>query len=235
MVKNLAIIPARTGSKRIPDKNIVNFMGKPLIAYTIEAAIESDLFDDIIVSTDSPEYAKIAEKYGAWVPFLRKEYNDDYSPLNKVYLSVLDMIKTELGKEYSNICALQATCPLRDASIIKTIYNFFLDSDSKTVLSCSKFNFMNPWWSFKMAYNSEADFMLSNPVKTRSQDNEELFYPTGAVGFAKVKDFIEDSTFYGKGHKFFSIDWKYAVDIDNYQDLEFAKAVFSMINQTKET
>jgi len=227
MVKNLAIIPARSGSKRIPDKNIIDFMGKPLMAYTIEAAISSGLFECVFVSTDSEKYAEIAIKYGAEVPFLRTECSDDITPLNKVYLHTLTAIEEKLHKKYDCFCALQVSCPLRTAKEILGTYNFFIESKASTVLTCAKFNFMNPWWAFKME-NKEAHFVLSEPMKSRSQDNEELFYPTGAVGFAKIESYKQEPSFYGKGHKFFPIDWKSAIDIDNYEDLELAKAVFVM-------
>lgn len=227
MVKNLAIIPARSGSKRIPDKNIIDFMGKPLIAYTIEAAIQSGLFETVFVSTDSEKYAEVAIKYGAEVPFLRMEHNDDFTGLNQVYLYTLDIVEKKINKKYDNFCALQVSCPLRTAEEIKNTYDFFINSNANTVLTCSKFNFMNPWWSFKMR-NNEANFMLSEPMKSRSQDNEELFYPTGAIGFAKVESYKQEPSFYGERHKFFPIDWKSAVDIDNYEDLEFAQAVFGL-------
>jgi N-acylneuraminate cytidylyltransferase len=230
MVKNLAVIPARSGSKRIPDKNIMDFMNKPLIAHTIEAALKSNLFEDVIVSTDSLKYAEIANKYGAWVPFLRDKYCDDYSTLNNVMIHVLDSIYEKTGKTYDSICSLQVSCPLRNESVIREVYSFFTNTNAPTVLSCSMFNFMNPWWAFKMENNSEASFININPMDARSQDKERLFFPTGAVGFAKTKDFRKDPSFYGKGHKYFPIDWKYAIDIDNYEDVEFAKAVYKMVN-----
>lgn len=232
MVRNLAIIPARSGSKRVKDKNIMPFMGKPMLAYTIEAALESGVFDDVLVSTDSEEYAEIAKQYGAWVPFLREECNDDYSPLYEVMFYVLRSLEEKLGKTYDNFASLQVSCPLRDGKIIKDMYDFFITSDTPTALTCFPFDFMNPWWAFKMK-NGEADFVLSSPVKSRSQDNEQLYCPTGAVGFAKVDAYKKDHTFYGEGHKFFPIDWKYAVDIDNFEDVEMAEAAYLMLNKSK--
>ncbi len=231
MVKNLAIIPARSGSKRVKDKNIMPFMGKPMLVWTIEAALKSGVFDDVIVSTDSEIYAEIAKKAGAWVPFLREENNDDYSTLAQVMLHVLDSLEKKLSKKYDNFASLQVSCPLRNEKIIKNVYEDFIKTNAKTTLTCFEFNFMNPWWAFKMDEKGNADFVLNSPAKSRSQDNSTLYCPTGAVGFARVEDFRQDSSFYGEGHKFFPIDWKYAVDIDNIEDVEMGKAVFLMLNK----
>ena len=220
MVKNLAIIPARSGSKRVPNKNIIDFMGKPIMAYTIEAALQSGVYDDVIVSTDSEEYAQIALKYGAQVPFLRGECADDYSTIADVINYTLRELSAKFDKEYDSVCSLQVSCPLRDAQTIKDVYKYFIETDADNVSTCFAFNFMNPWWAFKMRDES-AEYILSCPSKSRSQDNEQLYCPTGAVSFTKTKK-------QGKKSKCFPIDWKKAVDIDNYEDIEFAKAVYLM-------
>ena len=231
MVKNIAIIPARSGSKRIKDKNIYNFKGKPLIAWTIEAALESKIFDKVFVSTDSEQYAEIARKYGAWVPFLRDSAFDDFSGLAEVVKRSIEIIEQDYDI-YDNLALLQVTCPLRTSQNIVDTYNEFLKQNCPTLLTCFEFNFMNPWWSFKLN-NGEAEFMLSSPVKSRSQDNAQLYCPTGAIGFAKINEYKKDSTFYGQGHKFYPIDWKNAIDIDNYEDIEMAEVLFDIINKER--
>src|SRR5690606_4047601 len=111
MVKNLCIIPARGGSKRIPRKNIKNFMGKPIITYSIEAALKSGLFDEVMVSTDDDEIAEIGRKYGAVVPFKRSEKNaDDFATTVDVLIEVLEEYNA-LGKKYKNICCIYPTAP----------------------------------------------------------------------------------------------------------------------------
>lgn len=228
MVKNIAIIPARSGSKRVLDKNIIELNDKPMIAYTIEAALNSGVFDEVIVSTDCEKYAEISRKYGASVPFLRDDCNDDYSSVEQVMLYVLNTLESKFGHTYDNFALLQPSCPLRNDDVIKNVYENFLQTDSPTLLTCFQFGFMNPWWAFKLQ-NGEADFILKGRIDSRSQDNEQLYCPSGAVGFAKVKNYKKEPTFYGNGHKFFPIDWKYAVDIDNYEDIEIAQAVMSML------
>ena len=87
VLRNIALIPARGGSKRIPKKNIIEFSGKPMIAWTIEAALKSEKFEKVVVSTDDPEIASVAQKYGAAVPFLREEDADDFTPISTVTLN----------------------------------------------------------------------------------------------------------------------------------------------------
>lgn len=119
----LAIIPARSGSKGLKDKNIKILNGKPMIAYTIEAAIKSNVFEDIMISTDSEKYSQIAKKYGATIPFLRdKRLATDESTTIEVVEDVLIKLK-ENGKEYEKFMILQPTSPLRDEIDIKKAFD----------------------------------------------------------------------------------------------------------------
>src|SRR6056297_1411110 len=121
-IRNLAIIPARGGSKRIPRKNIKNFLGKPIIAYSIETAIESELFEEIMVSTDDEEIANIARKYGANVPFMRSAANaDDHATT----MDVIEEVVAEYKKHrlrYDFICCVYPTAPLMKAKHLKQGY-----------------------------------------------------------------------------------------------------------------
>src|SRR3989304_3520795 len=138
MVKkeNIAIIPARGGSKRIPKKNILDFFGKPLIAWTIEAARESRVFNRILVSTEDKEIAAVAEKFGVEVPFLRQDSFDDYSPVSEATISTLCQVKSVLNEEYENVVQLMPNCPLRQSSHIIDAFNNFLKSGGKFQISC---------------------------------------------------------------------------------------------------
>ncbi|WP_455815880.1 acylneuraminate cytidylyltransferase family protein [Clostridium butyricum] len=125
MDKIIAIIPARSGSKGLKDKNIKEINGKPLIAYTIESAIKSNVFKDVLVSTDSKKYLEIAVKYGAYVPFLRNEkLAKDTSSTNDVIEDVLTQLK-KIGKEYDAFMLLQPTSPLRSIEDIKNALKLF--------------------------------------------------------------------------------------------------------------
>lgn len=226
--KTIAIIPARGGSKRIPKKNIIDFFGKPIISYTIENSINSKVFNRIIVSTDSEEIAEISKIYGAEAPFLRIENADDKTPVSEATLFSLNQAEAYYGEKYDIVAQLMPNCPIRNKFDIIKAYQNFLDKDYDSQISCFKFNFMNPWWAFKMNSDYSGEKLFKDALKQRSQDLDELYCPTGAIWFAKCDILKKTKTFYSPEYKYFEIDWKSGVDIDNYDDLEFAKAVMLM-------
>ena len=124
-MKVLAIIPARSGSKRIPNKNIKKFLGKPLIRYAIKAAKESGVIDKIVVSTDCPNIKKIAEKYGAEVPFFRPKYLSEDVPTEKVILHTVTFLEKRFNIKYDLILTLEPPAIARNSNIIKNCVNFF--------------------------------------------------------------------------------------------------------------
>lgn len=227
-MKCVGIIPARGGSKRIPKKNIHDFMGKPLIAWTIEAALSAKIFDRIIVSTDDREIAKVAEDYGIEVPFLRIENADDYSPVSQATISALKQAEDYFSESYENVIQLMANTPIRSAEEIIQHYTNFVEKNAPFQLSCFYLGWMNTWWSFKMNEKGEAKYIFPKSKLQRSQDMPPLFCPTGAIWIARVKALKEAETFYGANHTFYPIDWMSAVDIDDYEDLEMAKSLFKV-------
>lgn len=224
--KSIAIIPARGGSKRIPKKNIMDFYGKPIIAYTIEACVNSKKFDKVLVSTDSEEVAEISKKYGADVPFLRTEKADDKTTVSEAVLFALNQAEEFYGEKYEYIAQLMANCPIRDEIDVRNTYDNFVKEGYDSQLTCFKFGFMNPWWAFKMNKDFSATRLIEQDINIRSQDLEELYCPTGAMWIAKVDKLREYKSFYTGNQRYFEIDWKSAVDIDNYEDVELAKAVY---------
>ena len=133
-MKNIAIIPARSGSKGLVDKNIKELQGKPLIAYSIEAALQSGFFDEVMVSTDSDVYAYIAKEWGAQVPFLRSaEMASDSAGSWDTVREVLDRYKA-LGKEFDTVCLLQPTSPLRTQEDIRNAYQIYQNKNAKAVI-----------------------------------------------------------------------------------------------------
>lgn len=230
MVKSVAVIPARGGSKRIPRKNIINFMGKPMIAYTIESALKSKKFDKIIVSTDDNEIADISRKYGAEVPFLRTKYADSNTPVSEAVLFCIEQAEDYYKEKYDIVTLLMANCPIRNEVDIKSAYENFIEKKYQSQITCFKFGFMNPWWAIKLNNNFEGTRVLDLPVNTRSQDMEPLYCPTGAIWISKKEHLKKYKSFYGE-HKYFEIDWKSAVDIDNYEDIELAHIVYQLKNK----
>ncbi len=227
-MKIIAVIPARGGSKRIPKKNIIDFMGKPIISWTIEAAQKSKLFDKIIVSTDSSEIADVAEKYGVDVPFLRVQKSDDMSTVTEATLEAIQQAESYYNEKYDIVVQLMANAPLRDEIDIEEHFKHFVESKNSFQISSFKFGWMNPWWAFKINKDGSHEWMLKQGIGKRSQDLEDLFCPTGVIWIAKVEALKKAGTFYGPDYKFCEINWKHAVDVDNFEDLEFAKAIFRL-------
>ena len=223
--RRVAVIPARGGSTRIPRKNIVDFHGRPLIAWTIEAALESGIFDEVAVSTDDEEIARVSTEHGASVPGLRTSAADDHSPVSEATIATLrDLAAT--GHRFDVVFQLFAVCPLRDATDILEAQEFFQRSEADFVLSCYAFNWMNPWWAFTKDEHGVGEKLFPGPA-TRSQDLPTTYGPTGAIWIARVGALLEAGTFYGPAHRYWEIDWRHAVDIDDADDLHFASALFA--------
>lgn len=216
-------------------KNIINFHGKPLIAWTIQAAQQAEIFDKIIVSTDCEEIAQIAQKFGAEIPFMRSNHSDDHSPISLVITDALEQMKKLYQHEFETVVQLMPNCPLRNAQDIKNAYTNFVETRAKVQISCFSFGWMNPWWAFKLAPDQSSDPIFPDALKKRSQDLEKLYCPTGAIWIANTKELLKHKTFYTQDTKFYPIDWKSAVDIDNYEDLEMASAVFTLLNNNHST
>lgn len=222
-IRNIAIIPARGGSKRIPLKNIKEFDGKPMIAWTIEAAKEAGIFDRIIVSTDSEEIAKVAIQCGAEVPFLRNTAADDHAPVSEATLATIMQLE-QLDEKYDRVYQLFSVSPLRNAQDILDAERFFESKNADFLLSCFKYAWMNPWWAVKLDEKNQPEWIFED-AKKRSQDLPELYCPTGAIWVANIEALKRDKTFYGKGHIFWEMPWQRALDIDNYEDIQLGLAL----------
>ena len=225
---HIAIILARGGSKRIPQKNIIELNGKPMIAWTIEAAIESRQFERVLVSTDSPDISNVAKKFGAEVPFLRNAAADDITPSSEATLYALDQAEKYWEKSFSTVTQLMANCPLRDHNDIINSFSAFIDADRSSQISCFKFGWMNPWWALKKQEDGQFEQLFPNALSKRSQDLPDLYCPTGAVWISKTDILRKQKTFYSNEHKFEELNWVSALDIDDYNDLEMAKACFKI-------
>ncbi len=231
--KIIAVIPARGGSKRIPYKNIIDFMGKPMIAWTIQAAQDANVFDRIVVSTDNQKIINTAKKFNNDTPFLRDKYNDDITPVSAATIHCVSQAENYWHESYDIVVQLMANTPIRGTSDILAALDNFKNRHNDFQLSCFKFGWMNPWWAAKLKKDNQPDFIFPGGVFTRSQDLEDLYCPTGAIWIAKVDQLKKAGSFYGPKHKFFPIPWESAVDIDDYDDLKFAKAVFLMKQNEK--
>jgi N-acylneuraminate cytidylyltransferase len=176
-MSNLAIIPARGGSKRIPRKNIKLFLGKPIIAYSIEAALKSNLFDEVMVSTDDKEIAEIAKVYGAKVPFFRsKENSDDYSTTTDVLLEVLNNYKQE-GMGFSNACCIYPTAPFVSKEKLELAYSKLLKENFDCVFPVVRYGFPIQ----RAMFFDEENIKMIQPehMLSRSQDLKTSFHDVG--------------------------------------------------------
>ena len=227
-MKNIAIIPARGGSKRIPRKNIIPFCGRPMISWTIEAALESGVFDVVLVSTDDQEIADISVAEGAEVPFLREFHFDDESSVSEAIITTLSQAESYYGYSFNAVTQLMPNCPLRNAENICSALENFVNGSHKFQISAFEFGWMNPWWAARLAYDGKPEWLFPAAKKSRSQDLEKLFCPTGAIWVAEVGSLRSSQSFYGPDHIFYPIPWKAAVDIDDYEDLQFAEAISSL-------
>jgi N-acylneuraminate cytidylyltransferase len=222
-MKNLAIIPARGGSKRIPHKNIKPFLGKPIIAYSIEIAIKSGLFQEIMVSTDDTEIAKIAEKYGANIPFLRSGKNsDDKATLNDVLIEVVNKYK-EKQQSFDYICLILPTAPLITIDNLKKGLNLLQNSTFDSVRPIVRFSFPIQR-AFKLKSNHEVEPMFPEHFYKRSQDLEPAYHDSGQFYWIKGNKNLLTN----KGA--FEISEIEAQDIDNETDWKLAELKYKILN-----
>lgn len=229
--KTIAIIPARGGSKRLLKKNIMDFMGLPMIAWTIKAAKESSLFDTVLVSTDCEEIAEISIQYGAEVPFLRYSYADEMTPVSAATSHALKQMEEAAGEKYDVVVQLMPNCPLRTANSIKSQHEFFLSfNQTNSVLSGFKYGMFNPWWAHIRNKDGSYSRFFKDHINVRSQDLPDLICPTGATWITKRDSLLKYESFYSPNYHFYIIDWKEAVDIDDHHDLELAKTAYYITN-----
>ncbi|MEV9529127.1 pseudaminic acid cytidylyltransferase, partial [Aliarcobacter butzleri] len=194
MTKSVAIIPARGGSKRIPKKNIKNFHGKPLIAYSIEVALKSKLFDKVVVSTDDEEIGKIAKEFGAEVPFLRpKELSDDFTGTGAVINHAINFLK-EQGENIDFVCTIYATAPLLQEKYLIKAYERLKDSNAKNAFSCTSMPFPIQR-TFKITSDERCEMFWPENFMKRSQDLEEAFQDAGQFYWTNLNIKSDEITF----------------------------------------
>lgn len=228
MMRTIAVIPARGGSKRVPKKNIREFCGKSIIAYTIEAAQNSGIFDKIVVSTDDPRIAEVAKEYGAEVPFLRgSAISNDFSPVSLATLDALERLDPK-GEDFTHVAQLMANCPLRNEKDVINSHNQFIETDVDSQISVTRYLWMNPWWAMKKNGNHYLKPLFENGINNRSQDLPELFCPTGAIWWAKTGKLREEKTFYTQNCGGWEISWQRGIDIDTEDDWLMAEIIFKM-------
>jgi CMP-N,N'-diacetyllegionaminic acid synthase len=219
-VKVLAIIPARGGSKGLPGKNIKVLDNKPLIAWTIDAAIESKVCHKVIVSTDCEEIAKVATEYGAQVPFLRPEgLGDDNATTVDVMLHAMDNIDFN----FDILMLLQPTSPLRSASDIKNALKLFKASDVSSVVSVSKCD-KSPFWSFwRNEFGKLTPVIEKDNQYERRQNLQDAYVLNGAIYIVNSEKFKKRRQFLFSDTVSYEMSKSTSVDIDDIFDFKFAE------------
>ncbi|MEA1920793.1 MAG: pseudaminic acid cytidylyltransferase [Campylobacterota bacterium] len=221
---NVAIIPARGGSKRIPRKNIKIFHGKPLIAYSIEVALKSELFDRVIVSTDDEEIASIAREYGADVPFMREDsLSDDYSSSMDVFE---DAISKMDGIDFA--CMIYATAPLLQAEYLKEGFEKLSHSDAINAFSVTSMPFPIQR-TFKVTPKGRCEMFTPEHFLTRSQDLEEAYQDAGQFYWKRVGKKSQEIMF-GKDSIPIILPRHLVQDIDTMEDWQRAEKLYESIN-----
>jgi pseudaminic acid cytidylyltransferase len=223
---NVCIIPARGGSKRIPRKNIRDFLGKPIITYSIQAAIDSKLFDEVMVSTDDEEIASLAIKYGASVPFLRSKKNaDDYATTVDVLIEVMNSYRG-LGKEFSAGCCIYPTAPLIRPSRIRQGWQELSTGDYDTVFPVTRFSY--PIWRALQITNNRVNMIWPENLMKRSQDFPVAFHDPGQWYWFKVKQLVTSQQLWTDKTFGVEIHELEVQDIDNESDWKMAEMKYKL-------
>ncbi len=229
-MSNIAIIPARSGSKGLKDKNIKELCGKPLMAYSIEAALNSGCFEEVMVSTDSQQYAEIARKYGASVPFLRSEITaSDTASSWEMVDEVLERYH-ELKKDFNTFCLLQPTSPLRTEADIRAAYDLYQEKASFAVVSVCEAEH-SPLWCGHLPQTKEfIDFIDTESIKQR-QAGGTFYRLNGAIYIVNTERFKKDRFLYQVGSYAYIMSQEQSVDIDTDIDFQLAELLMKRKKQ----
>ncbi len=228
---NLCIIPARGGSKRIPKKNIKYFLGKPIIAYSIEAAINSDLFDEVMVSTDDFEIATIAKKYGAAVPFLRSdETANDFATTFDVIQEVVKEYEL-LSKTFEFTCCIYACAPFVTANTLNMSLDLLLESKFDSVFPIMPFGF--PIQRALKQERKKVSFFYPEFSLFRSQDLEKSYHDAGQFYWMNTAECIKKKQILTDNSGSIILSELEGQDIDNEVDWKLAELKYELLQSIK--
>lgn len=220
----IAVIPARGGSQRIPRKNIKSFINKPIIAYSIEAALKSELFDHVIVSTDDQEIAEVAKEHGAEVPFIRPvDLSGHHTGTNPVVKHVVEWFEAE-KEPLDFVCCIYATAPLLDAQYLKEAYEQLVSSDKNFVFSATCFSF-----PIQRAIKSDATPFFPEWINERSQDLEEAYHDAGMFYFGKATAYLDGEPLFCEHSEPYILPHYAVQDIDTTADWKRAELYYQVL------
>ena len=226
----IAIIPARGGSKRIPRKNIKMFHGKPIISYTIEAALNSSLFDDVMVSTDDEEIAELAKKYGASIPFFRSaETSNDRATTLEVILEVLNKYEKN-GINVNEFCCIYPCAPFISGELIKDAFQKFSSNKYDTVFPIVRYS--TPIQRALKTSGNLVEMYDNSYQNTRSQDLAPAFYDAGMFYWSSKKSVEKNKKIFTENSSFIELEELRTQDIDNEIDWKLAELKYELLLHT---
>jgi len=228
----ICVIPARGGSKRIPRKNIKEFNGKPIIAYSIEAAFESNCFDQVIVSTDDNEIKEVAKKYGARVPFVRTaELSNDFTGTLPVVKHAIEWFENN-NNTIENVCCLYATVPFIQSKIISEAYQQLISSKSDYCFSVTSFSFPIQR-AIRITQDDKVDMFYPENFNARSQDLEEAYHDAGQFYWGKAQAFKDELALFSEVSSPYVLPRYLVQDIDTMEDWIRAELMHKTIQMLK--
>lgn len=232
-MSSLCVITARGGSKRIPRKNIKPFCGKPIIAYSIEAALKSGIFDEVMVSTEDEEIAAISRKYGAEVPFMRSaETSDDHAGTEDVLLEVLRVYEAQ-DRTFDDACCIYPTAPFITGQKLRQMHDELLAvPDCMCVFTATPFSF--PPQRGVVKEGEYASWWQPKHADARSQDLERIYHDAGQAYFFDVPRFQASHVLIGECTKLFVVPETEVQDIDNEEDWIMAEMKYRFLHEGKE-
>lgn len=226
----IAIITARGGSKRIPKKNIKMFCGKPIIAYSIEAALKSGIFSEVMVSTDSEEIAEIAKKYGAKVPFMRSQATSgDYATTSEVLLEVLGRYE-KLGNKYDYMCCIYPTAPF--VTVEKLVLGLNLLKNYNAIEAMPVVQFSYPPQRSFVINNNFMEYKEKKYITTRSQDLRKEYHDAGQFYFYNVPKYLDVCGKIESGIVPIIVSEMEVQDIDNEDDWKLAELKYRLLKES---
>lgn len=226
---SLAIIPARGGSKRIPRKNIKSFLGKPIIAYSIEAALASGVFDEVMVSTDDCEIAEIARRYGATVPFFRSaETSTDTAETVPVLIEVIKAY-VEVGRTFSYMCCIYPCAPFVTPDRLRQGFEKLITQSADSVFPVVKFSY--PPQRCLVIRNGKAEMLYPENYNARSQDLEPLYHDSGQFYFGKCESLLREKKLFCEYSIPMILPDSEVQDIDSEDDWKAAEIKYQMLNR----
>jgi len=228
---NICVIPARGGSKRIPRKNVKEFNGKPIIAYSIEAALKSNCFDQVIVSTDDDEIVEVARKYGAQVPFVRPdELSNDYVGTIPVIKHAIEWMEDNKNP-VENVCCLYATSPFIQSQTISKAFQQLKDLRADYCFSVTRFAFPIQR-AVKIVQDNKVDMFYPEYFNIRSQDLEEAYHDAGQFYWGKAQAFKDELPIFSEVATPYILPRYLVQDIDTLEDWTRAEVMYKVLQKT---